>query len=47
MVTREYNELARQLLDISAGAVLLSSITSAVVGTVIFGGKLWTLIFPG
>lgn len=47
MVTREYNELARQLLDISACAVLLSSITSAVVGIVILGTKLWKLIFPG
>jgi len=46
MVTREHNELAKQLLDISAGAVLLSSITSAIVGIVIFGSKLWKLLFP-
>lgn len=46
MVTQEYNKMARQLLDISAGAVLLSSITSVIVGIVIFGSKLCKQLFP-
>jgi len=47
MMTQEQNKLARQLLDISAGAVLLSSIVSVVVGIVIFGSKLYSRLFPG
>jgi diacylglycerol kinase (ATP) len=47
MVTKEQNELARQLLDISAGAVLVTSFTSVIVGVVIFGGKLWSALFAG
>ncbi|NQT83657.1 diacylglycerol kinase family protein [bacterium] len=47
MMTQERNKLARQLLDISAGAVLLSSIASVVVGVVIFGSRLYRLLFPG
>ncbi len=47
MVTQEYNKLAGQLLDISAGAVLLSSITSVVVGLVIFGGRLFRQLCAG
>ncbi len=47
MVTQEYSKLARQLLDISAGAVLLSSIVSVIVGVVIFGAKLYKHLFPG
>jgi diacylglycerol kinase len=47
MVTREYNEHAKQLLDISAGAVLVSSLLSIIVGAVLFGGKLHALLFRG
>lgn len=47
MVTREQNELARQFLDISAGAVLVTSFISVIVGIVIFGGKLWNALFAG
>ena len=47
MTTQEHNKLARQLLDISAGAVLLSSIVSIIVGVVIFGGRLYGRLFPG
>lgn len=47
LVTKEQNEVARQLLDISAGAVLLTSIVSVIVGIVIFGGKLCKILFPG
>jgi diacylglycerol kinase len=35
---------ARPCLDVAAGAVLLASITSAVVGTLIFGKKLLELV---
>ena len=45
MVTREQNELARQFLDISAGAVLVTSLVSVIVGIVIFGSKLWNVLF--
>ena len=47
MVTKEQNELARQFLDISAGAVLVTSFISVVVGIVIFGSKLWNVLFAG
>ena len=47
MVTQEHSNLARQLLDISAGAVLLSSIVSAIVGAVIFGSNLYQRLFCG
>jgi diacylglycerol kinase len=47
LVTKEQNALARQLLDISAGAVLVTSLISVIVGILIFGAKLWNLLFPG
>jgi len=47
MMTQEHNKLARQLLDISAGAVLVSCITSVIVGVVIFGNRLYEVLFPG
>ena len=42
--TAEYSELAAKLLDISAGAVLISSIVAAVIGTIIFGNRFFQLI---
>jgi diacylglycerol kinase len=45
LMTREQNQLARQLLDISAGAVLLSSIVSVIVGAAIFGTRLYKQLF--
>ncbi len=45
MVTKDQNELARQLLDVSAGAVLVTSFISIVVGVVIFGGRLCKILF--
>ena len=47
LVTPQQSKLARQLLDISAGAVLLSSIVSIIVGIAIFGGKLYRQFFSG
>lgn len=45
LVTGEYHLLAKQAKDIAAGAVLIYSIYSVVVGIIIFGPKLWSLIF--
>ena len=42
--TAEYSELAAKLLDISAGAVLISSLVAAVIGTIIFGSRFFQLI---
>ncbi len=36
-VTREHDENIRDALDIASGAVLLLSLTAAVVGVVVFG----------
>ncbi|HLT72826.1 MAG TPA: diacylglycerol kinase family protein [Cyclobacteriaceae bacterium] len=36
LVTREFHPLAGQVKDIAAGAVLLSSVISLVVGTLVF-----------
>ena len=47
MLTHEQNDLARQLLDISAGAVLVSSIVAVVVGLVIFGSRICDRLFAG
>ncbi len=44
LVTEEHSELARQVLDVSAGAVLVSSIVSVVVGLVIFGSRIYRLV---
>lgn len=36
MITNEYNEKAKNIKDIAAGAVLLSAISSVIVGLIIF-----------
>lgn len=43
LYTAEYHELAEKLLNISAGAVLISSIVAALVGVIIFGSKIVAL----
>ena len=43
LVTGEYHPLARQAKDIAAGAVLIYSIYSVVVGFILFGPKLLSL----
>ena len=40
LVTEEYNEKAKIAKDVSAGAVLLMSICSVIVGALIFGTKI-------
>ena len=37
LYTAEHSDLAAKLLDISAGAVLISSVVAAVIGAIIFG----------
>jgi len=44
MFTTEYHQLAEQLLDIAAGAVLLAAFTAIVTGVLILGPKLWILL---
>ncbi len=41
--TREYHKLAEKLLNISAGAVLISSIVATLIGLIIFGCKIIAL----
>lgn len=45
LFTDQYHELAEKLLDISAGAVLFASITSIVVGCIVFGRRI-LMLFP-
>ena len=42
--TGKHNDLAKKLLDISAGAVLVSSVVALIVGTVIFGCRIVALL---
>ncbi len=44
MVTSEYSEEARKVKDISAAAVLISAVLSAIVGLMVFYGPLMDLI---
>lgn len=43
MITLEKNEKAKKAKDISASAVLISAISSAIIGLIIFIPKLLTL----
>ena len=40
LYTAQYHELAEKLLNISAGAVMISSIVALIVGITIFGSRL-------
>ncbi|MGB0456928.1 MAG: diacylglycerol kinase [Chitinophagales bacterium] len=42
----EFHTSTKQAKDIAAGAVVLCCLHALVVGAVIFGPKLWTLLFP-
>ena len=44
MVSPEENPQAKLVKDISAGAVLITALLSAVVGLLIFGPRLWVWI---
>ena len=42
--TKEYHNLVKKLLDISAGAVLFASIAAFIVGLIIFGSNFHNLL---
>ena len=42
-VTSEHDPLIGQAKDAAAGAVMLASVTAAVVGSLVFGPKLWEI----
>ncbi len=44
LVTEEYHPLAKQAKDIAAGAVLMLALTSVVIGIVIFGPRILTIL---
>ena len=44
LASPEYHPLAKIAKDVSAGAVLLSAILAVVIGLLVFGPHLWSLI---
>ena len=44
LITEEYNEKAKVIKDIAAGAVLISAINSVVIGILVFGSKIIDII---
>ena len=44
LVTKEYNETAKNAKDIAAGAVLFSAIIAAIIGFIIFLPKIINII---
>lgn len=44
LVTEDYHPLAKQAKDIAAGAVFLFAVTSVVVGIIIFGQRILTIL---
>jgi diacylglycerol kinase (ATP) len=45
LTSPEYHPYARDTKDVAAGAVLLSVIVAGIVGLIIFGPKLWALLY--
>lgn len=45
MYTSDYNELAKIAKDVAAGAVLIASINSVIIGCIIFFNKINAIIF--
>ena len=43
-ITDAQNSRIRDALDIAAGAVLLSALSSAVIGTIVFGQRIYELL---
>ena len=43
LVTTEYDELAKKTKDVAAGAVLISALTAAIIGIIIFVPKILLL----
>lgn len=44
LITSEYNEKAKIAKDVAAGAVLVTAINSIIVGTAIFGTKIFSYL---
>lgn len=45
LVTTDFHPLAKQAKDVAAGAVLVASIGAAVTAIVIFGPRLWNVLY--
>ncbi|MCT4786659.1 diacylglycerol kinase family protein [Exiguobacterium aestuarii] len=45
LVTQEVHPLAKQAKDVAAGAVLVASIGAAVTALIIFGPRLWNVLY--
>ena len=45
LITEEYNEKAKLAKDVAAGAVLITSLNSIVVGSIMFAERIINLIF--
>jgi len=45
LVTKDEHPLAKQAKDTAAGAVLVFAIIAVIIGVMIFGPKIWRLIF--
>jgi len=43
-ISREHDEAIRRAKDLAAGAVLLAAITAAIIGLLVLGPHLWTLL---
>ncbi len=43
-ITSDQHPAVRQALDVAAAAVLFAACASAVVGAIVFGGRLWPIL---
>jgi undecaprenol kinase len=47
LLVQHYHPMAKVAKDAGAGAVLIAALTSVAVGIVIFGPRLWFILFGG
>ncbi|WP_074033367.1 diacylglycerol kinase family protein [Exiguobacterium sp. AT1b] len=45
LVTKDVRPLAKQAKDVAAGAVLVASVGAAVTALIIFGPRLWNMLY--
>lgn len=45
LATGDQNELAHIAKDVAAGAVLLTSLLAVLIGLIVFGPRLWRILF--
>jgi len=45
LVTEDVHPLAKQAKDVAAGAVLVASLGAAVTALIIFGPRLWNMLY--